>query len=58
MSDEGEKGAMKSESYAFVRGADYASTVTTSEKVAWTVDEIFGDRLSARQATWPARVDP
>jgi len=32
------------ESYAFARGSDYASTVAASEKVAWTVDGIFGDR--------------
>jgi hypothetical protein len=31
-------------SYGFTRGADYPSVVTTSEKVAWTVDGIFRDR--------------
>src|SRR5215471_12116586 len=30
--------------YAFTRGVDYPSIVATSEKVAWTVDEIFRDR--------------
>ena len=29
--------------YAFARGIDYPSIVATSEKVAWTVDEIFGE---------------
>ena len=35
---------MTHETYAFVGGADYASAVMASESVAWTVDEIFGDR--------------
>src|SRR5262249_39577583 len=30
--------------YAFTRGVDYPSIVATSEKVAWTVDEIFHNR--------------
>jgi hypothetical protein len=30
--------------YQFTRGLDYPSIVATSEKVAWTVDEIFRDR--------------
>ena len=30
--------------YEFTRGLDYASIVATSERVAWTVDEIFRDR--------------
>jgi hypothetical protein len=30
--------------YEFTRGVDYPSIVATSEKVAWTVDEIFHDR--------------
>jgi len=30
--------------YAFARGIDYPSIVATSEKVAWTVDEIFAER--------------
>jgi hypothetical protein len=30
--------------YAFTHGLDYASIVAASEKVAWTVDEIFRDR--------------
>jgi hypothetical protein len=32
------------ESYAFARGADYSAAVAASERVAWTVDEVFGDR--------------
>lgn len=35
---------MATTTYAFTRGLDYASIVATSEKVAWTVDEIFRDR--------------
>jgi hypothetical protein len=35
---------MASTQYAFTRGLDYASIVATSEHVAWTVSEIFGDR--------------
>jgi hypothetical protein len=35
---------MSEEHYAFVRGADYAETVTASERVSWTVDGIFSDR--------------
>src|SRR5262250_3596266 len=31
--------------YSFTRGLDYAEIVTTSERVAWTVDEIFRGRL-------------
>jgi len=30
--------------YAFTRGTDYPSIVATSEKVAWTVDDVFHDR--------------
>jgi hypothetical protein len=30
--------------YEFVRSANYADTVAASEQVAWTVDEVFGDR--------------
>jgi hypothetical protein len=30
--------------YAFTHGLDYASIVAASEKVAWSVDEIFRDR--------------
>jgi hypothetical protein len=33
--------------YQFTRGLDYSSIVATSEKVAWTVDEIFRDRRFA-----------
>ncbi len=32
------------ESYAFARGADYSAAVAASERVAWTVDEVFGER--------------
>lgn len=35
---------MRSTSYAFTQGLDYASIVAASEKVAWTVDEIFSGR--------------
>lgn len=35
---------MSQERYAFARGADYGETVAASERVSWTVDEIFGDR--------------
>lgn len=35
---------MATTTYAFTRGVDYPSIVATSEKVAWTVDEIFRDR--------------
>lgn len=35
---------MRSTSYAFTYGLDYASIVTASEKVAWTVDGIFHGR--------------
>jgi hypothetical protein len=35
---------MATTTYAFTRGADYPAIVATSEKVAWTVDEIFRDR--------------
>ena len=35
---------MPSTQYAFTRGLDYASIVATSEHVAWTVSEVFGDR--------------
>jgi hypothetical protein len=35
---------MGSTTYAFTQGLDYASIVAASEKVAWTVDEIFRDR--------------
>jgi hypothetical protein len=35
---------MGSPAYAFTQGLDYASIVAASEKVAWTVDEIFRDR--------------
>ena len=35
---------MNEQTYAFARGADYASTVKASERVAWKVDEVFGDR--------------
>src|SRR5262245_10408559 len=35
---------MTTATYAFTRGVDYPSIVATSEKVAWTVEEIFRDR--------------
>jgi hypothetical protein len=35
---------MTTQSYAFTRSLDYPSIVATSEKVAWTVDEVFADR--------------
>src|SRR5437660_297069 len=35
---------MATATYSFTRSVDYPSTVTTSEKVAWTVEEIFRDR--------------
>src|SRR5687768_9504392 len=35
---------MGSTTYVFTQGLDYASIVAASEKVAWTVDEIFRDR--------------
>ena len=35
---------MASTTYRFTHGLDYASIVAASEKVAWTVDEIFRDR--------------
>jgi hypothetical protein len=35
---------MGSTTYAFTHGIDYASIVAASEKVAWTVNEIFRDR--------------
>jgi len=35
---------MESTPYAFTHGLDYASIVAASEKVAWTVDDIFRDR--------------
>ena len=31
--------------YEYTRGLDYDSIVATSERVAWTVDEIFQNRL-------------
>ncbi len=35
---------MTTRSYDFARGVDYSSNVSASEKVAWTVEEIFRDR--------------
>ncbi|MCP9443223.1 MAG: hypothetical protein NNA20_11580 [Nitrospira sp.] len=35
---------MRSTDYTFTQGLDYASIVTASENVAWTVDEIFRGR--------------
>lgn len=35
---------MATSTYEFTRGVDYPSIVATSEKVAWTVEEIFRDR--------------
>ena len=35
---------MESTTYTFTHGLDYASIVVASEKVAWSVDEIFRDR--------------
>jgi hypothetical protein len=35
---------MATTNYEFTRGIDYPSIVATSEKVAWTVDEIFRER--------------
>lgn len=35
---------MATATYAFTRGTDYPAIVATSQKVEWTVDEIFGDR--------------
>jgi hypothetical protein len=35
---------MATATYEFTRGVDYPSIVATSEKVAWTVEEIFRDR--------------
>jgi hypothetical protein len=35
---------MTMQSFAFTRGLDYPAIVATSEKVAWTVDEVFADR--------------
>ncbi len=35
---------MATATYSFTRGVDYPSIVATSEKVAWTVEEIFRDR--------------
>ena len=35
---------METTTYEFTRGVDYPSIVATSEKVAWTVEEIFRDR--------------
>ena len=30
--------------FAFARGMDYASVVAASERVTWTVDDVFRDR--------------
>ena len=38
---------MTHSTYEFVRSANYADTVAASEQVAWTVDEVFGDRVIA-----------
>jgi len=35
---------METTPFAFTRGIAYPSIVATSEKVAWTVDEVFRDR--------------
>jgi hypothetical protein len=35
---------MESTTYTFTHGLDYASIVAASEKVAWSVDDIFRDR--------------
>ena len=35
---------MATATYEFIRGVDYPAIVATSEKVAWTVEEIFRDR--------------
>jgi hypothetical protein len=35
---------MKSPPYAFTQGLDFPSIVTASERVAWTVDDVFQDR--------------
>ena len=35
---------MATATYEFTRGVDYPAIVATSEKVAWTVEEIFRDR--------------
>jgi hypothetical protein len=35
---------MATASYAFARNIDYRSIVATSERVAWTVDDVFRDR--------------
>jgi hypothetical protein len=35
---------MTTTTYTFTRGVDYPSIVATSQKVEWTVDEIFRDR--------------
>src|SRR4029450_11906681 len=38
------EGVMTTKSFAFTRGLDYPAIVATSEKVAWTVNEIFAAR--------------
>jgi hypothetical protein len=40
---------MDDEGYAFARGLDYPAIVAASEKVAWTVDDVFRDRWFARR---------
>jgi hypothetical protein len=35
---------MTTQSYTFTRGLNYPSIVATSEKVAWTVEEVFANR--------------
>jgi len=35
---------MATTTYAFTRGTDSPSIMATSEKVTWTVDEVFHDR--------------
>src|SRR5262245_10465868 len=38
------KGVRPMEGYEFAKGLDHAWIVAASERVAWTVDEIFGNR--------------
>ena len=35
---------MATTNYEFARGIDYSAIVSTSERVAWAVDEVFHDR--------------
>jgi hypothetical protein len=36
---------VSTENYTFTRGVDYSSVVSTSERVAWTIDGVFRNRV-------------